>query len=300
MQVLGVELHHITPEMHHSNGQVERYIRTVLNMLRIATNHRKSEWADELWQLQLILNLTKQKTTQTSALNLLVGHESATPAIRTLVRDVAMNPPVNRESRLEKRGQRTAERLAGNQLQQDAIVNEGRSPPRVFHENDLVFVIKYAQSQGKLDSGMRVPYRLMKALRNHRYELKLLAGAYGKKTYAAAQFTVPWKGEWTPKTCGAFFDGACVTLFMCLMVLRPWRYLVKAFREKSLGGYNLFSPQRESFLLVKESSGGYNLFSPRWKAFRYRPYRRVSELSVSAQVIFSLFDFACFVRVFNL
>lgn len=208
MHVLGVNIHHITPEMHHANGQVERYVRTVLNMLRIEANHKQSEWADELWQLQLILNITKQKTTQTSALNLLVGHESATPAIRTLVRDIAMEPgPVNRESRREMTRQRTAELLQRNQEAQDASVNKDRHPPRVFQKDDQVFVIKYAQSRGKLDHGMRGPYRVVRALRNGRYELRLLAGAYGKTTYASAQHMVPWKGEWTPETCSAFFEG---------------------------------------------------------------------------------------------
>lgn len=36
---LGCDLHHITPEMHHANGQVERYIRTILNMIRIQVNY---------------------------------------------------------------------------------------------------------------------------------------------------------------------------------------------------------------------------------------------------------------------
>lgn len=208
MQLLGVEVHRITPEMHHANGQVERYVRTVLNMLRIAVNHRKSEWADEIWQLQLILNLTKQKTTQTSALNLLIGHESATPAIRALVRDVSLNSDTdNRESRREMLRQRTAERLTRNQAQQDASVNKERHTPRIFHKNDMVFVIKYSQSKGKLDPGMRGPYRVIRELGNGRYELRLVAGSYGKTTYAAAQFMVPWRGEWTPETCAAFFEG---------------------------------------------------------------------------------------------
>lgn len=172
MHVLGVQLHHITPEMHNANGQVERYVRTVLNMLRIVASQQNGEWADELWQLQLILNLTKQKTTQTSALNLLMGHESATPAIRVLVRDVAINPAsANRESRREMLRQRTAERLTANQSRQDAVVNEDRSPPRVFQVDDLVFVIKYTQSKGNLDPGMRGPYRVVKKLPNDRYEL---------------------------------------------------------------------------------------------------------------------------------
>lgn len=35
---LGCNIHHITAEMHYSNGQVERYLRTVLNMIRIEVN----------------------------------------------------------------------------------------------------------------------------------------------------------------------------------------------------------------------------------------------------------------------
>ncbi|KAH9630920.1 hypothetical protein HF086_006164 [Spodoptera exigua] len=65
-----------------------------------------------------------------------------------------------------------------------------------------------AQSTGKLDSGMRGPYRVVKALPHGRYELQLLAGSYGKSTQAAAQFMKPWRGEWTPETCAAYFDGA--------------------------------------------------------------------------------------------
>lgn len=208
MQDLGVEVHHITPEMHHANGQVERYIRTVLNMLRIETSYKKLEWAERLWQIQLILNLTKQRSTQTSALNLLVGHENATPAIRTLVRDVIPEPRLsNREARREITRQRTAERLAENQAVMDARVNQGRRPPCVFQEGDLVFVIKYAQSTGKLDHGMRGPYRVVRVLPSDRYELRLMSGSYGKSTFAAAQYMVPWKGEWTPESCSAFFEG---------------------------------------------------------------------------------------------
>lgn len=208
MTELGCQVHHITPEMHHANGQVERYVRTVLNMLRIEVKQRKAEWADELWRLQLILNITKQKTTQYSPLNLLVGSENATPVIRSLVRDVAIETAAeNRESLREVRRQRTAERLVQNQAEQDRRVNEDRQPPRVYKKDDRVFVIKYSQSQGKLDPGMRGPYRITEVLDNGRYKLKLLTGAYGKVTYAAAQFLVPWRGEWTPETCAVFFEG---------------------------------------------------------------------------------------------
>lgn len=204
---LGCEIYHITPEMHHSNAQVERYVRTVLNMLRIEANHTKSEWSDELWRLQLVLNITKQKTTQVSPLNLLIGSETTTPIVRALIRDIALEVPrKNRESFRTMTRQRTAERLRQNQAAQDEYTNKDRRPPRVFNVNDFVFVIKISQSQGKLDSGMRGPYRVEKVLKNDRYELKLLAGSYGKTTCAAAQFMVPWRGEWTPETCSALFE----------------------------------------------------------------------------------------------
>lgn len=204
---IGSSIHYITPEMHHANGQVERYARTVLNLIRIEVNHRDTTWADTLWKLQLTLNITKQKTTQASALNLLIGCEAATPVIQALVRDVAVeNTSPNRETRRELRRSRAAELLRRNQAQQDAYVNQGRRPPRVFNVNDLVFVIKPSQSTGKLDPGMRGPYRVIRTLPSGRYELRLLSGSHGKTTQAAAQYMVPWRGEWCPETCAAFFD----------------------------------------------------------------------------------------------
>ncbi|KAF9410705.1 hypothetical protein HW555_010297 [Spodoptera exigua] len=203
---MGCSIHYITPEMHHANGQVERYVRTLLNMLRVETYNKKSKWSEELWRLQLVLNVTKQKTTQASPLNLLIGIEGTTPVIKTLVRDVALDiSSSDRRSLRELDRQRAAERLKDNQIRQDEDVNKTRRAPHVFQKDDLAFVIKYTQSKGKLDPGMRGPYRVTRVLENGRYELKLVAGAYGKVTYAAAQFMVPWKGEWTPDECAAFF-----------------------------------------------------------------------------------------------
>ncbi|XP_046974990.1 uncharacterized protein LOC124541172 [Vanessa cardui] len=53
---------------------------------------------------------------------------------------------------------------------------------------------------------MRGPYRVTRVLPAGRYELKLLAGSYGKTTQAAAQYMVPWKGEWCPESCASFFS----------------------------------------------------------------------------------------------
>lgn len=209
----GSDIHYITPEMHHSNGQAERYIRTVLNMIRIEVNHKGSAWSEVLGKLQLILNITKQKSTQASALNLLIGTDGTTPVIQALVKDVAAEGSrPNYQAWREIVRSRASELLKKNQTQQDSYVNRNRTPARVFNVNDLVFVIKFSQSTGKLDPGMRGPYKVLKALPSGRYELKLLSGAYGKTSQAAAEYMVPWKGEWCPESCAAFFEGKMVIL----------------------------------------------------------------------------------------
>lgn len=211
---MGCDVHYITPEMHHSNGQVERYVRTLLNMIRIQAANKNIQWSESIGQLQLVLNITKQKTTQVSPLNLLVGLDGATPVIRSLIRDVAIdNTRPNRAAWRELCRTRASELLQRNRTQQDSSANEKRRPARVFQVGDLVFVIKYSQSTGKLDPGMRGPYRVLKALRSGRYELKLLSGSYGKTSQAAAEYMVPWRGEWCPESCAAFFESECITDF---------------------------------------------------------------------------------------
>lgn len=62
-----IQYHFITPDIHRANGQVERYMRTIMNLLRIETRLR-AEWPSVLWKIELVLNTTIQKTTNTSPL----------------------------------------------------------------------------------------------------------------------------------------------------------------------------------------------------------------------------------------
>ncbi|KAF9407815.1 hypothetical protein HW555_012292 [Spodoptera exigua] len=110
------------------------------------------------------------------------------------------------EARLSLDRQQASRLLGANQRSQDDYVNQGRRQPRTFAVGDFVFVIKASQSTGKMDSGMRGPYKVVKVLQHNRYELELLAGSYGKKTQAASEHMVRWRGEWTPDTCSAFFE----------------------------------------------------------------------------------------------
>ncbi|XP_026327446.1 uncharacterized protein LOC113235768 [Hyposmocoma kahamanoa] len=207
---LGSDIHFITPGMHHENGQAERYCRTLLNLLRIEVNHRQQSWPEVLWKTQLILNSTRHSTTNLSPLQLLIGSESSTPIIRALVRDVALDIATsNREATMALRRQHVSSLLSANQQRQDEYVNKNRKSPRGFEVNDKVFVIKASQAAGKLNSCMRGPYKVLKCLPHHRYELELLVASYGKRTEAAAENMVLWAGEWTPETCAAFLIVSC-------------------------------------------------------------------------------------------
>jgi hypothetical protein len=55
-----IDYHFITPDVHRANGQVERYMRTIMNLIRIETQIRE-EWPNVLWKIQLVLNTTVQK-----------------------------------------------------------------------------------------------------------------------------------------------------------------------------------------------------------------------------------------------
>lgn len=149
-------------------------------MLRVEVS-LNPECSSTLWRLQLILNVTRQKSTQTSPLNLLVGVDGVTPLIRSAVRDLAIDcTRPDREAWRELCRTRASELQDENRKKQDQRVNQNRRSPRLYKVNDLAFVIKYSQSAGKLDPGMRGPYKVTKVLPGSRYELKLLAGGYGK------------------------------------------------------------------------------------------------------------------------
>ncbi|KAL4708190.1 hypothetical protein ACJJTC_005332 [Scirpophaga incertulas] len=53
-------------------------------MIRIEANYKNTSWVSTLWKLQLVLNITKQKTIQTSPLKILIGIEATTPVLRSL------------------------------------------------------------------------------------------------------------------------------------------------------------------------------------------------------------------------
>ncbi|KAL4705326.1 hypothetical protein ACJJTC_019012 [Scirpophaga incertulas] len=102
-------------------------------MIRIEANYKNTSWVSTLWKLQLVLNITKQKTIQTSPLKILIGIEATTPVLRSLVRDVALESATpNRESMRELTRSRARQLLTDNMTKQDEVANRNRQHSRQF------------------------------------------------------------------------------------------------------------------------------------------------------------------------
>jgi hypothetical protein len=83
-----IQYHFIIPDVHRANGQVERYMRTIMNLIRIETEVRK-EWPSALWKFQLVLNTTVQKSIKLTQLQALIGIDATTPLIQAALNDLS-------------------------------------------------------------------------------------------------------------------------------------------------------------------------------------------------------------------
>lgn len=80
--------HFVTPGVHRGNGQVERYMRTIMNLLRIETT-MQSEWSKHLWKIQLVLNTTVQKTIGVTPLQAMLGIDASSPLMQMVIQNLS-------------------------------------------------------------------------------------------------------------------------------------------------------------------------------------------------------------------
>lgn len=181
-----------------SNGQVERYNRTILDSLT-AQNLREDEknWDNMIGRIQWGLNNTVQKTIGRSPSEVMFGTEMNSefnPVLNEITketREISSLPSIRREvkSRIEKA-----------QDAQKRYYDQGRRPARIYNNGDLIKITKVAfQNKGKstkLMPSYEGPFRVIKVIGNDRYRVAPIAGFEGmknkRKTTVAADRMQPW------------------------------------------------------------------------------------------------------------
>lgn len=187
----GIEVHVTTPGVHRSNGQIERYMRTITNLLRIESKN-SSDWPNKVWKVQLVINTTKQKTTGCSPFKLVFGHEGQTPQIRTVLTDLpvseATKHPIDSSTILTK--------LKRNAEQQVISLNKRRRDNQLFKVGDAVLLSRGQRSE-KFACEFVGPYVIKQLLANNRYSIRKL-GAQATLKCSKDQLR-HWPTDWTPE-----------------------------------------------------------------------------------------------------
>lgn len=120
-----------------ANGQVERYVATVSNLL---ASEQKGEnlkgWPNVLNKVQLAINCTVQKYTGFSPIHLLTGIDVGVSPVQYLIRSL---PQLDDEIDLAK-DRLPYERLRNNAIEQKKRFDRLRVNTRVYKVGDLVFV----------------------------------------------------------------------------------------------------------------------------------------------------------------
>lgn len=199
-----IEFHATTPQTHRSNGQVERYMRTVANMLRVDIKN-KSEWASRLPTIQLTLNTTVHKITKCTPLEMLIGNKAVSPIIRAILDDRIYDPQPAKINTLQTRTdfRKVKERIDKNAEKQKEYFDKRRRDTLVLKVGDFVVIAAKGRT-AKLDPGHYGPFEITDDLGRDRYQLLDLTTK--TKTVRAKEHLRLWPSQWSADDCQYFMD----------------------------------------------------------------------------------------------
>lgn len=190
----GIRYHYVTPDIHRDNEQVEKYMRTIMNLLHIETK-TKSEWSSNLWKIQLVLNSTFQKTIKMTPIQALLGFKAATPMIQSVVQNLAddIRPVRNINADREK----VRKSLHGNTPNIDKAKRRGN---RQYNVGDIVLMHRDStMHKSKFNYEFMGPYEIVGITQEGRYEIRRQENNLIIK--AAKEQLRLWPSEWTVE-CG--------------------------------------------------------------------------------------------------
>lgn len=181
-----IELHVIAVGASRANGQVERVMQTLKNLLTITENNSDTVWRNELGEIQLVLNSTKCRVTGYSPMELMFGIKSQPLGISKIT---------------------CADEIIAKS---DTVrFNRGKAKIKPFRMGDFVILKCCERNQTKLDRKFRGPFKIIRVLENDHYELQHVNGSKRKYKYPHESLRrVPNGQEVLIEVAEAFCDGA--------------------------------------------------------------------------------------------
>lgn len=181
-----------------SNGQVERYNRTILGSLT-AQNLKDDEkvWDTKVGKIQWGLNNTIQKTTGRTPAEVMFGTH-INSEVDPRLNEIREN--TREKTELTTIREQVKDKIDEEQDKQKCYYDKNRRPARTYSEGDLVKITKTGfandgQSK-KLLPAYVGPFKVTKMLGNDRYELAAIPGLSStknkRKTIVAANRMLPW------------------------------------------------------------------------------------------------------------
>jgi hypothetical protein len=205
---LKIEHHLIATAAPRANGQVERYVATVITLLAVEIQ-KVSEWTSVVPKVQLTLNSTVQKTTGFTPLHLLIGADTNVPQVQSLVDSVPQNV-----IKIDLRQDRDLayERLRVNARTQKERFDKARRDNKTFAVGTFVFLQQQNPRMGKLDPKFKGPFEITALLPDDRFEIK--CRSTGCRQVAPKDRLRRWPGEFSDDfSDNTSDDGECVCYF---------------------------------------------------------------------------------------
>lgn len=163
-----MELHLIATSSARANGQVERVMRTLKNLLTIIENDANKVWRDELGEVQLALNSTRSRVTGFTPTELMFGIRAQSLGMS----QIAPNIDTPSRANLDNIRSEASARIKEAASTQEQLFNRGRATIKPFKPGDYVFIKCSERNQTKLARKFKGPFVISKVLDNDRYELK--------------------------------------------------------------------------------------------------------------------------------
>lgn len=181
-----------------SNGQVERYNRTILNSLKAQNlNYDEKDWDDKVGKVQWGINNTCHKTTGRTPAEVMFGvgmNAEINPSMNEIVNET------REQTDLLSIRENVKDRIDEQQVKQKESYDKNRRPAKLYNEGDLVKITRNCFSNDgkskKLLSPYIGPYRVTAVLGNDRYRVAAIPGLTSSKnkrnTTVASDRMLPW------------------------------------------------------------------------------------------------------------